>query len=246
MNLILVSKEEISSDGTVNINDSYRLKSINSILKSGSASSLKTGIIGGKLGYAEVADINYSDGLIESVVLDTSSLDMPPPEPLDLILICAMQRPKTLKKILQTVTALGVKKIYIIETWKVEKSYWTSSLLNEEELRAQLLLGLEQCVDTILPEVCIKRAFRPFAEDELPGIASGRLSFVAHPYTESCELSLPVAGPVTLAVGPEGGFTDYEVKKFNDTGFIPVSLGDRILRSEYAVTALIALLKSSL
>jgi len=245
MNLILVSENEIH-DNTVIINDSHRLKSISSILQSQNNSSLRTGIINGLLGYAEIIEINNEHGEMKSIVLDTANLTEQPPEPLDLILICAMQRPKTLKKILQTATALGVKTFYIIETWKVEKSYWTSSILGENESREQLLLGLEQCIDTVLPKIYIKRAFKPFVEDELPDISSGRISFVAHPYSECGKHSFPISKPLTLAVGPEGGFTDYEVKKFHSIGFIPVSLGNRILRTEFAVTSLISILTSAL
>lgn len=246
MNLVLVAENEILDDNTVIIDDSRRLKSISSILKSQNNSTLRAGIINGALGYAEIIKINSENGAIKSIVLNTAVLTELPPKPLDLVLICAMQRPKTLKKILQTATAMGVKTFYIIETWKVEKSYWTSSILDEQELKQQLLLGLEQCVDTILPEIVIKRAFKPFVEDELPSIINGRISYVAHPYSKKEEFFFSSADALTLAIGPEGGFTEYEVEKFKDAGFIPISMGKRILRTEFAVTALISLLTSSL
>jgi RsmE family RNA methyltransferase len=46
--------------------------------------------------------------------------------------------------------------------------------------------------------------------------------------------------PVTLAIGPEGGFIEYEVTKLIETGFTPVHLGPRILKVETAVTALLS------
>ena len=42
-----------------------------------------------------------------------------------------------------------------------------------------------------------------------------------------------------LAVGPEGGWTDEEVARLEEKGFVRMSLGPRILRTD---TALIALL----
>jgi 16S rRNA (uracil1498-N3)-methyltransferase len=44
-----------------------------------------------------------------------------------------------------------------------------------------------------------------------------------------------------ILVGPEGGFSDDEVETARSRGFIPVSLGDRILRMETAATTITAL-----
>ncbi|HDR46858.1 MAG TPA: RsmE family RNA methyltransferase, partial [Geoalkalibacter subterraneus] len=42
---------------------------------------------------------------------------------------------------------------------------------------------------------------------------------------------------VALFVGPEGGFAPKEVEDFRALGFLPVSLGPRILRTETAAIA---------
>ena len=39
---------------------------------------------------------------------------------------------------------------------------------------------------------------------------------------------------VALAIGPEGGFSDNEVKRFMEAGFKPLTIGDTILRTETA------------
>jgi 16S rRNA (uracil1498-N3)-methyltransferase len=49
---------------------------------------------------------------------------------------------------------------------------------------------------------------------------------------------------ITLAVGPEGGFTSEEEKNFLHTGFTPVRLGQRILRTETAAMAAIAAMQT--
>ena len=48
--------------------------------------------------------------------------------------------------------------------------------------------------------------------------------------------------PQQLALGPEGGFIPYEVESFRQRGFTPVSLGDRILSVEVALTAALGVL----
>lgn len=48
----------------------------------------------------------------------------------------------------------------------------------------------------------------------------------------------------TLLVGPEGGFTRDEVSRAQAAGFVPVTLGPRILRTETAALAALAILQN--
>ncbi|HIJ80217.1 MAG TPA: 16S rRNA (uracil(1498)-N(3))-methyltransferase [Desulfuromonadales bacterium] len=48
---------------------------------------------------------------------------------------------------------------------------------------------------------------------------------------------------VIVAVGPEGGFSCEEVECFHGCGFMPVSLGSRILRTETAALAILAIMQ---
>ena len=233
MNIILITKEDFISDTKVLLRG-RRAEHITNVLAPEKNQVLKVGILGGKIGEGKV--IGVRDNCVEIKLNDLSD---EPPEAIPATLIVAMQRPKTMRKVIQSATAMGVKKFYIIESWRVEKSYWSSPLLSEDNLREQAILGLEQAGDTILPEFIIKRRFKPFVEDELPGIMTGSEGFVAHPYAED-KCPVGVGEKITLAIGPEGGFTDYEIEKMIDAGMKQVSLGERTLRSEFAVTAVIA------
>jgi 16S rRNA (uracil1498-N3)-methyltransferase len=44
-------------------------------------------------------------------------------------------------------------------------------------------------------------------------------------------------------VGPEGGFTQEEIGVARDAGFVPASLGNRILRSETAAITMVAVIQ---
>lgn len=46
-----------------------------------------------------------------------------------------------------------------------------------------------------------------------------------------------------VAIGPEGGFDPLEVRHFSQHGFLPVSLGSRILRTETASIAILAIIQ---
>jgi len=54
------------------------------------------------------------------------------------------------------------------------------------------------------------------------------------------------AGTVSLAVGPEGGWTEDEVEGAREAGFLEASLGETILRTETAVIASLAVIRFAL
>jgi RsmE family RNA methyltransferase len=230
LNLIILHKEDIH-DGTAEITG-RKLEHIISFIRPLVGDSLKAGILNGQMGTGTVTDI--SDQRLTLKL----SISEAPPGPLPLKLIIAMPRPKVLNRVIQHASAMGVKDIYIIKTWRVEKSYWESPMLEEENLLRQMITGLEQGKDTVLPAITIRKRFKPFVEDELPAIVEGTLALAAHPVAEiSCPRE--VKTPVTLAIGPEGGFIPYEIDALKNSGFTPVSLGERILRVESALPFLI-------
>ena len=233
MNLILLTQSDFidASQTRVRLIGRRRDHAL-SVCRVAVGDTLRVGLINGNRGTGVVTQAER-DALELSVKLAD-----PPPPPLPLILVLSLPRPKALKRCIEAVTAMGVKTIFIIESWRVEKSYWSSPALVESVLRDHMLLGLEQGGDTVLPRIEIRKRFKPFVEDELPGLMGGSLAIVGHPTAEKpCPFG--VSGPVTLAIGPEGGFIPFEIELLEKIGFVPVSLGNRILRVEYALPALI-------
>jgi RsmE family RNA methyltransferase len=233
MNIILLEKSDFIGDKKVSIRG-HRAQHISKVLRATPGQLLKIGMVNGNIGQGV-----FIAGNSQQVELEVEQFNLAPPKSLPVTLIIAMQRPKTMKKILQSATTMGVKQFIIIETWKVEKSYWSSPLLEEQELEEQFKLGLEQGGDTMMPSILIKRRFKPFVEDDLPILIAGTLGLVAHPNAhERCPAN--ISEQVSLAIGPEGGFTEYEVEKLMAAGMQAVNIGLRPLRSEFAVTALLA------
>ena len=193
-------------------------------------SVLRVGLLNGPTGKGVV--VARQDSQIE---LEVELTDSAPPL-LPGTLIVALPRPKVLKRVLQAAAAFGIEQVVLLESWRVEKSFWGSSVLDSAAMNAELILGLEQGCSTRLPNVFIRRYFRPFAEDELPAMAAGKVALLAHPRSaELCPAHLEQ--PFCVAFGPEGGWTAFEVGLFQDAGFVPVHLGDRILRVDQAVPA---------
>jgi len=232
MNLILVDQNDFMDKNTVILKD-RRLNHIRKILKSVPGDCLEVGMINGKIGKAEVTEI--TEKKIELKI----NLEQEPPKPLDLTLILAMPRPIVLNRLLMTVTSLGVKSIFLFHSNQVEKSYWNSPVLDPKSMREQFILGLEQAKDTVLPTINLRKKFKPFVEDELPRIIKGTKALVAHPAGHPHPVFLENS-PVTLMIGPEGGFIPYEMDALQQQGFQTFSLGERILKVETAVCASIA------
>ena len=166
-------------------------------------------------------------------------LDREPPPALPATLIVALPRPLILRRVLHSATTLGVKRLVLLAARRVEKSFWNSKALRPDAIREQLILGLEQARDSTLPEVILAPHFRPFVERELPGLQRGTLGLVAHPGAATACPRGPLAQPLTLAIGPEGGFNDFEVGELAAAGLEPVHIGERILRVDAAVSALL-------
>ncbi len=228
MNLILLFEEDFIDREHVRLTG-RRLAHVTSVHRAAVGDSLVVGVVGGKVGRGEVVRLD-GEALEMRIMLERD-----PPPALSVTLLLALPRPKVLNRVIASATSLGVKRIVLMNAWRVEKSYWKSPRLSEDNLLLQRVLGLEQARDTILPVIELQRLFRPYIES----LHIDSLALVAHPgASEECPRA--VGRPVTLAIGPEGGFIDAEIASLVRAGFTPVSIGERILRVETAVAALIA------
>lgn len=233
MNLLLLESKDMQGEQRARITTARQLRHIHETLKLKKGDTFVVGKLNGKIGSACITHLDSA--AIEAEI----EWQNDPPPAIPLTLVIALPRPKMLKRIVQTATTMGVKQIFFINAWKVEKSYWQSPWLTEEKLYDNCVLGLEQAKDTVLPEIHQKKLFKPFVEDELPELVRNTRNLVAHPGSATpCPVN--IGEPCTLAIGPEGGFTPYEIEKLIESGFEPVHLGQRILRVETAVPALTA------
>ncbi len=237
MNLLLLSAEDYDDKGRAVIRG-QRLQHLLDVHGANPGDTIRTGEIGGLMGQAVVQSIDDSEA-----VLDVT-LDQAPPAKLPLILVVALPRPKMLRRILRTVAECGVAELHLINSYRVEKSYWQTPVLQESTIRNYLLQGLEQSRDTVLPRVFQHRRFKPFVEDKLEALVSGKRALLAHPGDyPPCPAGCDEE--TLLVIGPEGGFIPYEVEKLQQAGCSAIALGPRILRVETAVSALLGRMLTS-
>lgn len=230
MNLLLLTPEDLIAPDRARL-AGRRLAHVREVHRATVGQSLRVGLLGGPQGTGLVTRLDD-----EALGLDLT-LDTPPPPKLPWTLVLALPRPKVLNRMIASATSLGVARIVLVNAWRVEKAYWKSPRMAQENLLHQRVLGLEQARDTVLPDLRLARLFRPFIEEDLPGLAQGTHRLLAHPGApKPCPRA--VNGPLTLAIGPEGGWIPAEVESLLAAGFEPVDLGPRILRTETALAAL--------
>jgi len=231
MNLVLLLPEDLLAPDHARLTG-RRLQHVREIHRAAVGEDLTVGLLGGKMGKGRVLRLD-DEGLELALALDQE-----PPPKLPLTLIIAVPRPKVLNRVVAAASSLGAARLVLVNAWKVEKAYWASSRMKPENLSDQLLLGLEQAKDTVLPELRLARLFRPFVEDELPNLLAGGTGLLAHPGTGAAAPAALVA-PITLAIGPEGGWIEAEVQSLLQAGLRPLDLGPRVLRTETALAALV-------
>jgi 16S rRNA (uracil1498-N3)-methyltransferase len=232
VNLILLFDDDFITATRAKLSG-RRLEHVTNVHRAVAGDALVVGVANGRIGFGTIAHID-GDSLEMEVELDRD-----PPAALPLTLVLALPRPKVLNRVIASAASLGIKRIVLINAWRVEKSYWKSPRLSADNLRTQSILGLEQARDTMFPSIETRRFFRAFVEDELPSLARGTRALVAHPHARE-ECPREVREPVTLVIGPEGGFIDAEIASLQAVGCAPVTVGERILRVETVVPYLVA------
>ncbi|KYJ87019.1 16S rRNA (uracil(1498)-N(3))-methyltransferase [Sulfurovum riftiae] len=237
MNCVLLPKN------TKTIRDEQQVRHIKEVLKAKVGDNLTIGEIGGNIGKATLAQINTNE-----VILTDITLDKKPPAKLDLTVVLALPRPKVLRRLIMDMTSLGVNRLIIVNSYRTQKSYWQSPLLNR--IDEFVFEGLQQAIDTMPPVIEFKKRFKPFVEDEFGDLLTEEDdAVVAHPYAEQSwkayldglksKSNHENIMPKILCIGAEGGWIAYEVDLFCKHGCTSVSLGERILRTETVVSVLL-------
>lgn len=233
MNLILVKREELVGNSVVL--DDHRAKHVVKVLHCNQGDRVKIGILYGAIGTGTISAIHKKYPF--RVEIETR-LESQPPEKSPVDFILALPRPIMLRRILGQIAVLGVDSIHIINANRVEKSFWEAGIIEEEKHQEHLIQGLEQAVDTMPPKVMFHKKFKPFIEDFFPAIAQNYTDLLyAHPEgsLKLHETMSPNPGKILVAIGPEGGWVDYELEKFKEYGFKGFTIGKRILKVDTAV-----------
>lgn len=204
--------------------------------------TVRVGVLDGAIGTGVVTHVSDDEVTLRCAFADPA----PPPAGVDLLL--ALPRPKVMRRLWAQLAAIGVGRIILTNAERVERNYFDTHVITPACYEPLLVEGLQQARDTRLPRVSIHRRFKPLIEDELDELAGQGNRLVAHPGAERTVAAAAEGGHarVTLAVGPEGGWNDYELALLEQHGFVAVGMGARTLRTDTACISLLALVHTAL
>ncbi|MDR2020437.1 MAG: RsmE family RNA methyltransferase [Treponema sp.] len=207
--------------------------------------TFEAGLLGGGLGHGRIESIRLDGALIFSLDLKN---DPPPRAPIRAAV--GFPRPIQLRRLLRDLSSLGIEAVDLMGTELGEKSYRDTRLLTGGGARAALIEGAAQARDTSIPALTVYPSLeawltgRPWEEkDRRIRIRQGPfLVALDNVRPEGSFVRFPALGrPITLAVGPERGWSDRERDLLERAGFIRLSMGNRALRTETACTAAVVL-----
>ena len=136
--------------------------------------------------------------------------------------------------IIQKATELGVASFYPLIT---DRSVIKLKMTKNRALKWSLIArgACEQCGENWLPII-----ESPMKLDKWAEVEKSKIKIVLYPHANNKISDLDYKDSVSLAIGPEGDFTEYEVDSLVEKGFIPVTIGKRILRAETAAISAIS------
>lgn len=238
MNLILFEPSEIDSGGRTEATGG-RASHLLHVLKVAPGHRVRVGIIDGATGVGTVERAG------EGVVALSCVFESTAPERPRVDLLLAVPRPKVLRRLWAQVAALGVGRVMLTNADKVERDYFDSHVMQEAGYRPLLIEGLQQARDTSVPLVSIHKRFRVLIEDELDGLFPAGRRLLAHPESRRTfrnALSGVATERVLIAIGPEGGWNDFELDLLEAHGFVQASLGSRTLATTTACVAVLSVI----
>jgi 16S rRNA (uracil1498-N3)-methyltransferase len=242
VNLILLHPHELGAHGAVRLSGP-RAEHLIGVLKVAPGHQVRVGVLDAGSGIGTVTSI--ADRTVE-LHCDVDAR-VPPSPPIDLLL--AVPRPKVMRRLWAQLAALGVGHIILTNAARVERNYFDTHVLSPACYEPLLVEGLQQARDTRVPRVSIHRQFKILVEDHLDALFGRGARLVAHPgkgQPVSALMRDRAGERVLLAVGPEGGWNDFELNLLQSHGFEALAMGPRTLRTDTACIALLALAHEAL
>ena len=236
MNLVLFEPAEI---GRPLPRADRRARHVLDVLRRKVGDTFDAGVINGLRGKATLVALDAT-ALTLSFAAENSSLTAE-----SITLIVGLPRPQTARDILRDATTLGVSAIHFVRTDKGDANYAQSSLWSTGEWRRHAIAGAEQAFTNHVPEITHGHSLAA-AIGTLPTTTT-RLALDNYESPTSLgQLSSLAGHAIALVIGGERGWSGAERDLLRAQNFTLVHLGPRVLRTETACTAALALIRAKL
>ena len=141
---------------------------------------------------------------------------------------------------IQKATELGVTSISPLYTERtVIKLKSNSTKSRKARWQSIATHACQQCGENWLPEINEIQRLEDWAQ-----AVKAEHKIVLYPNAETKLSSLTFDDSVAIAVGPEGDFTDSEINLLTEKDFLPVKLGERVLRADTAVISVVSAIRA--
>jgi len=265
MNIVLFTKEEMESGEPLAPRDE-RARHLQKVLHKTVGDTFDAGIINGMAGTGTITGIDDL-GVHVSFEPETDGKPLYP-----VVLIVGFPRPIQLKRLFRDAAGLGVTRICLCGTELGEKSYRDSTIVERGAAMAALTDGTAQAKSTHVPQLdlydnvadCLAALRTESAaphDERLSGDSAAGTSAVSGEASRQvrvlldnikpentlyhylqCQNVTPDHDTVYAAIGSERGWTDRERDMFRREGYALCSMGNRVLRTETAVTVATSLI----
>ena len=141
---------------------------------------------------------------------------------------------------IQKATELGVASISPLYTERtVIKLKSNSTKSRKARWQSIATHACQQCGENWLPDINEIQRLEDWAQ-----AVKAKHKIVLYPNAETKLSSLTFDDSVAIAVGPEGDFTDSEINLLTEKDFLPVKLGERVLRADTAVISVVSAIRA--
>jgi len=157
--------------------------------------------------------------------------------PLHIVLGLPPLKGDRMETAIQKATELGVAEVWPVVTARTDTAARPALSGSRQDRWDKVASGAaEQCGRAVVPTVVPAMTLDELLKAPFAGL---RLLFEAIPHPRPLA-GFAKASSVLLLIGPPGGWDEHEFDRLTGAGFLPTSLGPRILRTETAAIAAVA------
>ena len=182
-------------------------------------------------GLEATGTVEALEPLVRLNLAEIRSVNLEPPQPVTLCI--ALLKGDKLADVVRSATELGVGSVQLLITDHADARDIGAQKL--ERLRRIAGEAAKQCGRNVIPSVLEPLRIRDLGTVQCGVVAHPRSSVILRDIVDWDK-------PISVATGPEGGFSSLEIATLERLGFRAVTLGVRILRAETAPIALLGAL----